>query len=200
MSPLFVFVAVAAAVVPLAAAHPHPLPDSFPSPSPSDVRRSFSVLSADGGWSWPNTTFPPVHSYHVHALFDGRDSEEVKKAERLLNLFEEKLGPRKNCSFFFANPNTCILGFHTEPDGPFLSGNLGVFVPATAEQYFPVSQFFQQQASALGIALLIHPNTGWEYWDHAAWSVWSGRKWPLDTSIFAPGPDPPNSTWPIHRH
>ena len=130
------------------------------------------------------------------------DTKQVAATKLLLARFQERFGVTALCPFFFHQDYPCILGLETQPDGPFVGGNLGIFVPAAADTFFPISQWFMQQVPALNLSLFVHPNSGWEGWDHAQWSLFSqgGERWPLNTDIFLPGPDPPNSTWPIHHH
>lgn len=165
------------------------------SPFPHSATAGKEVGKGRGGES--GTFPPPILSYHIHVLFIAPDDRQAKEVTILRQKFEQRFAVQAECKWFFGEggriQTPCLFPQCSQPDGPFISGNWAVYTPLSL--YLPFTQFFSQHRGNLSV--MVHPNTGWERFDHTEWALWMGPVWPMDTAIFTyPGPDPPNSTWP----
>ena len=63
---------------------------------------------------------------------------------------------------------------------PFISGNWAVYI--TLERYQEIQWWSMQHREDLD--LFFHPNTNAFVHDHARWSTWGGRQWPLNVETL----------------
>lgn len=137
----------------------------FPPPAPGYSPTNCTAESA------------PIWSYHVHVLFWPDNEQHSQKAAALKSLFEEHFNATF-CKGYFHQPDLCYFATVDKPQGPFLTGQWGCYVPL--DRYAEVLSWFMQRRADLDV--IVHPDTGCLVHDHTVWSLWGGYRWELDTS------------------
>jgi aromatic ring-cleaving dioxygenase len=135
----------------------------------------------------PKTKMPVFQSFHLHVFFYTHNNNSVTGADNALlfrNSFSQKFNvsaaPDDLCKDDFDNGDSmiCLFPVYTRSYGPFPTPQWAAFFrPALFQD---ISLWAMQHRGVFDI--LIHPNSGYEFEDHALWPVWGGQKHFLDFS------------------
>ena len=83
-------------------------------------------------------------------------------------------------SDFDQGESVCMFEPSLRPFGPFIVPEWALYSPVTMVQ--PILAFFQRHRGMLTVFL--HPNTGWERFDHGQAGAFLGEQYPLDLTDF----------------
>lgn len=145
-------------------------------PQPGITRTSESCLD-----------YPELQNYHIHVLFWQNNKNSTENAVKLKDDFmkEFNLDPTQDICPFPANSlpadaSMCVFNTSFGPIGPFLTAQWSVFI--NPFDYMKTVPWVLQRRGYLDV--FIHPNSGCTTEDHIEWSLWSGKKWELDATVF----------------
>lgn len=128
---------------------------------------------------------PPFQSFHLHVMFQTHNNDSatgfdnaMRFREQFMQVFNMTDDPSSLCQDDFVNLGPCMFPVYTHQYGPFPVPQWAVFFHP--DLFTPISMWAMQNRGLFDI--LIHPNSGYEFEDHALWPVWGGNKWFLDFS------------------
>ena len=112
-----------------------------------------------------NTSNPPISAYHAHVYY-----EPASKA-RAAHVREEVAA---------VFPDVRLGRWHDVPVGPHTRAMYQIlFEPDRLKDFLPWLMLNRQ-----GLAVLVHPETGNDYKDHAEHALWSGEMLPLKLDVL----------------
>lgn len=117
---------------------------------------------------------PICDKYHVHIYFS---AEQKDSAMALRDKIQETLKDKAPYDEWHDKP----VGPHPIPQFLHL---------LYRDDFENVTTWLQENAT--GFSILVHPNTGDEYWDHTLGAYWIGAKQDLNTAVLQKAPPPPS--------
>jgi aromatic ring-cleaving dioxygenase len=112
-----------------------------------------------------NTSNPPIAAYHAHVYYEPASKE---RAATLREQVAERF------------PDFRLGRWHDVPVGPHTRAMYQIlFQPDRLKDFLPWLMLNRQ-----GLAVLLHPETGNDYKDHAEHALWLGEMLPLKLDVL----------------